>query len=121
MAALSPGMVLMFKEPVRIKRWDDFNALKAKNHDSFVVSYSIKDGGFNRISYVEIIGNGEGTGLNPRNYKWAIDIDPSTVHFALDDCEVSREVFFDKLKNSYPEYFEWLLWRPEWLEPTQNE
>lgn len=28
---------------------------------------------------------------------------------------VSKEIFVDSLRESYPEYFEWFLFHPEWL------
>lgn len=36
-------------------------------------------------------------------------------YFIYNGARVSREEFFDYLRDNHPKHFEWLLFHPEWL------
>lgn len=45
---------------------------------------------------------------------WSISKKGDAFVYSFGITEFKSEIFFEKLKKSYPEYFTWLLFNPEW-------
>jgi len=48
---------------------------------------------------------------------WSIDIGESlpALKYEMNHRHVSKEIFYDQLKINYPDYFQWILFHPEYM------
>ena len=109
MASFSPGMALNGTNNIIIMkvRYADFYRRKY-GQVTFPALFLLEFDGKN-CSVRFCLDDRQGIG----SYGFSINLGYGDYY--IGEQVVSREIFVDSLRESYPDYFEWFLFNPEWF------